>query len=97
IAEESGDQRTQRIDNASYACELTYDSLTPEAIRTAKARIIDTLGALVAGFFGDPCRIARNLAARMPDPGGATIIGTRMKTTPDMAAFVNATTARYTE
>src|SRR3972149_1941733 len=33
----------------------------------------------------------------MPNPDGATVIGTRMKTTPDMAAFVNATTARYVE
>ncbi|OGW86709.1 MAG: hypothetical protein A3K11_02165, partial [Nitrospirae bacterium RIFCSPLOWO2_12_FULL_63_8] len=47
--------------------------------------------------FGEPCRIARNLAAQLPHPDGATVIGTRIKTTPDMAAFVNATTARYVE
>ena len=60
-------------------------------------RIIDTLGALIGGFFGEPCRIARNLAAQAPDPAGATVIGTRMKTSPDMAAFTNATTSRYIE
>ena len=57
----------------------------------------DPLGALIGGFFGEPCRIVRGLAARMPDPHGATVIGTRMKTMPDMAAFANATTARYVE
>jgi 2-methylcitrate dehydratase len=32
-----------------------------------------------------------------PGPDGATVIGTRTKTTPDMAAFVNATAARHLE
>ncbi|MBI4189999.1 MAG: MmgE/PrpD family protein [Betaproteobacteria bacterium] len=81
----------------SYACDLNYDGLSPEAIRAAKVRVIDVLGALIGGFFGEPCRVTRNLAAQMPDPDGATVIGTRMKTTLDMAAFVNATTARYSE
>ena len=89
------DSIQQRL--TSYACDLNCDRLSPEAIHTAKVRVIDTLGALIGGFFGEPCSIARNLAARMPDPDGVTVIGTRMKTTPDMAAFVNATTARYPE
>src|SRR6185436_2483939 len=70
---------------------------TPEAILAAKVRIIDTLGALVAGFFCEPCRIARDLAAELPHEAGATIIGTRLKTRLDMAAFANATTARFME
>ena len=65
-----------------YACGLNYASLPTEVI---------------GGFFGDPSCVSRNLAAQMPSPDGATIIGTRMKSTPDMAAFVNATTARYVE
>ena len=80
-----------------YACNLDYDGLPPEAIHATKVRVIDTLGALIGGFFGEPCRVARDLAAHLPNPNGATVIGTRMKTTPDMAAFVNGTTARYAE
>ncbi len=80
-----------------YASELNYDRLTPEAIHAAKVRIIDTLGACIAGFFGVPCVIARNLAAVLPNPSGVTILGTRMKTMPDMAAFVNGITSRYPE
>ena len=60
-------------------------------------RVIDTLGALIGGFFGEASRIARDVAARMPQPAGATVIGTRLTTSPDMAAFVNGTTARYVE
>src|SRR3954470_10701695 len=89
------DSMQQRL--SRYAAEITYEKLTPEAIHIAKSRVIDTLGALVAGFFAEPCQIARNMAAQMPDANGVAIIGTRMKTTPDIAAFVNGTTARYPE
>ncbi len=93
---------TQPVDSiqerlASYACSLRYADLTPAAIHAAKVRVIDTLGSLMGGYDGEPCRLARNLAAQMPMPSGATIIGTRTKTTPDMAAFVNSTTSRYVE
>src|SRR3990172_4598805 len=81
---------------ADYAFGLRYDDIPAEAIHAAKVRIIDTLGALIAGFFAEPSRIARSIAAKMPSPG-ATIVGTRTKTTVDMAAFVNATTARFPE
>jgi len=80
-----------------YASEFRYDALTPEAIHAAKVRVIDTLGCLTGAFFGEPGSVARNLAAGLPQPDGATVIGTRMKTLPDIAAFVNATTARDSE
>ena len=89
------DRIRQRL--TDYACDLNYDRLSAEAIHTAKVRVIDTLGALIGGFFGPPSRIARSFAAQVPDPCGATVIGTRMKTTTDIGAFVNATTARYVE
>ena len=87
------DSLQQRL--VDYACGLNYEDLTPQAIAAAKLRIIDTLGGVVSGFFGEPCRIARTLAATMPNADGATVIGTRIKTAPDLAAFANATTARY--
>ena len=33
----------------------------------------------------------------MPNPRGASVIGTDLRTSPDLAAFVNGTTARYVE
>ena len=80
-----------------YALGLKYEALPREVVHAAKVRVIDTLGSLIGGFFGEPCRIARNVVARMPNPAGATIVGTRMKASPDMAAFVNGGTARYAE
>ncbi len=59
-----------------YASEFSYDALSPEAIHTAKVRFIDTMGCLIGAFSGEPGRIARNLAASLPKPHGATVIGT---------------------
>jgi len=98
-AERSAGMAVDRIQEriADYACGLRYDRLPPEVTHAAKLHVIDTLGALFGGFYGEPCRVARDLAARMPLPDGVTVVGTRMQTTPDMAAFVNATTSRYAE
>lgn len=82
---------------SGYAARLRYEDLDAETIHAAKVRTIDTLGALIGGFFGEPCRTAREIAARMPQLRGASVIGTRITTAPDVAAFVNGTTARYVE
>ena len=80
-----------------YTCSLKFEDLPPEVVHTTKLRVIDTLGSLIGGFYAEPCRIARNVAAAMPNADGATVIGTRMKTSPEMAAYVNGATARYVE
>jgi 2-methylcitrate dehydratase len=88
-----------RIQNAlsGYAARLSNDDIDEATAHAAKVRVIDTLGALIGGFDGEPCRIARQVAARMPQAGGATVIGTTLTTSADLAAFVNGTTARYVE
>ena len=82
---------------SGYAARLRYEDLGESTIHAAKVRVIDTLGALVGGFFGEASRAARDVAQRMPLPSGATVIGTQLVTSPDVAAFVNGTTARYVE
>ena len=85
-----------------YACGFDYGLIPPEAVLEAKLRIADTLGALMAGYSGEAAHIARELAGEMPVAAGAkgaTLIGTRTRTrtSPEMAAFVNAITARSAE
>lgn len=82
---------------SAFAAQLQYADLDQATVHAAKVRVIDTLGALIGGFFGDPCRSARDIAARIPQLSGATVIGTRIVSSPDIAAFANATTARYVE
>jgi 2-methylcitrate dehydratase len=79
---------------ARYASELTFGTLSKGALQTTKARVIDTTSALFGGYYTEPCRLARNLAYKVSQSDGSTIIGTRHRTTPDLAAFVNATTSR---
>jgi 2-methylcitrate dehydratase len=94
-ARDKTDATQQRL--LDYAYSLDYAALTPRAAHEATVRVIDTLAALAGGFDGEACVVARRMAARMPDAEGATVYGTTMKTTPDMAAFANATAARYVE
>jgi 2-methylcitrate dehydratase len=82
---------------SSYAAQLQYDAIDPDTRHQTTVRVIDTLGALIGGFFGEASRTARDVAASMPQSSGATVIGTRLSTSPDVAAFVNGTTARYVE
>ncbi|MGV6875642.1 MmgE/PrpD family protein [Pseudochelatococcus sp. B33] len=89
------DELQDRI--ASFASELTFEALAADDVEAAKTRIIDTFAATYTGFFSETARAARAYAAGLPAPGGATIIGTRERTSPELAAFVNATTSREAE
>jgi len=89
------DKLQERI--ANYACNLDYKDLPPEIIHAAKVRVIDTLGCLIGGFFAEPSQLARAVAAQVSSPMAATILGTREKSSPEMAAFANATAVRYAE
>jgi 2-methylcitrate dehydratase len=80
-----------------YAATITSERIPRAAVEAVQLRIIDTLGALIGGFCDEGCRMARALAAETPHANGATVIGTHTRTTLDLAAFVNATTARCTE
>lgn len=83
-----------------YACAFDYGRLSAPAIQEVKLRIADTLGALIAGQAGEAAHTARELVLQMAGPAGshgATVIGTRHKASPEMAAFVNAITARSAE
>ena len=82
---------------AAYAAGLATDSIPQATMHEAGVRIVDTFGALIGGFFDEPCRIARATAADMSTAAGASIVGTRTKVPPDVAAFVNGTTARSAE
>lgn len=95
----ASDRKLDRLQRrlADYSAALSYESLPASAVHAAKVRVIDTLAALAGGYDGEPCAIARRMAARTPMADGATVYGTAMRTTPEMAAFANGTAARYVE
>jgi len=81
---------------SAYAATLTHDAISPAALHQGKVRVIDTLGALLAGFDGESAHMARQIASP-PGRFGATIIGTDVRTSLEMAAFANAIAARSAE
>jgi 2-methylcitrate dehydratase len=76
---------------------ISYDAL-PESTRVdVRSRIIDTAAALLCGLNEPPCPQLRQFARAVYPAGGASIVGTPIRTQLEAAAFVNATTARVAE
>src|SRR5687767_6750790 len=80
---------------ADFACNLSYEDLTPEAIHEVKRRFIDSCGCAMGAWLSEPVKIARQLAALSSSDLGATVIGTGHQSTPELAAFANGTMFRY--
>ena len=78
---------------ADYALGLRYQDLEPATIERVKVHVIDALGCAVGALNERAVRICREIA--LPVPGSSTIIGTRHRTTPDLAAFANGAAVRY--
>jgi len=79
---------------AGYADRLRYSDLDAVTIEAVKSHLIDTLGCAVAAFDEKPVRICREVALA-GGRGGATVIGTGARVSPDLAAFANGGAARY--
>src|ERR1700682_4042904 len=80
---------------ADYARGLRFADLPAQAVHACKRRIADTLACGIAAFDAEPSRIARALALRAEPAGGARVLGTARRALPELAAFANATMARY--
>src|SRR5258708_18192529 len=78
---------------AAYAHGLRYDDLDAETIERVKSHIIDSFGCGLAAFDEKPVRICRDVA--LASRGGATVIGTKRRVAPDLAAFANDAAVRY--
>src|SRR5258708_28310689 len=79
---------------AGYADRLRYSDLDAATIEAVKSHLIDTLGCAVAACDEQPVRMCREVALA-GGRGGATVIGTGARVSPDLAAFANGGAARY--
>jgi len=78
-----------------YATALSSADLTPDAIHAVKRSVVDSIGCAYGTFNDEPLKAIRNLASQMSAVRPATIIGTEIKSVPDLAAFVNGGMIRY--
>jgi 2-methylcitrate dehydratase len=80
---------------ADYVVSVNYQDLPENVIHETKKRIIDSLGCAIGAFNAEPVKISRKVAESARDSLGATLFGTKTRTTPDLAAFVNGIMVRY--
>jgi 2-methylcitrate dehydratase len=78
---------------AAYAHALRYDDLDAATVERIKVHVIDTIGCGIGAFQERAVGICRDIALAVP--GSATIIGTRQRTTPDLASFANGAAFRF--
>ncbi|MFH1672468.1 MAG: MmgE/PrpD family protein, partial [Pseudomonadota bacterium] len=65
------------------------------ALHAVKRSLIDSIGCALGAFAAEPVKIARRLAASVSSSMPASLLGTYMRTSPEMAAFVNGIMVRY--
>ena len=87
------DQMLQKL--SDFATSLQYEQLSQETVYQSKRRIMDTFGCMIGAYHMEPSRIVRHYAMQSSGNPGATIFGTRYRTTPEAAALANGVLARY--
>ncbi|MGH2639603.1 MAG: MmgE/PrpD family protein, partial [Rhabdochlamydiaceae bacterium] len=84
----------QKLSN--YANSLRFKDLSGGTLlEEAKKRILDGLGCAIGAFDERPIRAARHVAEQNYPGRSSTILGTKSKTAPDIATFVNGAMIRY--
>jgi 2-methylcitrate dehydratase len=78
----------------SFATGLDFRDLSPAAIHAIKQRFIDTIGCALGAFSAEPAVITRRIASYVQSSFGAGILGTRIKSSVEMAAFANGAMIR---
>ena len=58
------DRTTEML--SAYACDLSYEDLSPEVVHQVKRTLVDTFGCAMGGYLSEPAKIARRLAGASP-------------------------------
>ena len=73
-----------------FTLETKFDVLSQPTIEACKSRLLDTIGCLAGGFNHPVFIAARDFSERFKMETSATILGTNVSASPDMAAFANS-------
>jgi 2-methylcitrate dehydratase len=80
---------------AEWTSRLSFKNLPETVVHEVKRRVIDSMACALGAFASEPGRIARETALAVRLESGATVIGTRGKSMPDLVTFANDTLVRY--
>jgi len=84
-------------DLAKFVSDLRFDQLSPEVVSEAKTRVIDALGAIIAGSQTTIGRMLTGLAQDTTEGARATILPWGKKADVLLAALVNSSVAHCAE
>jgi 2-methylcitrate dehydratase len=83
----------ERLAQRSLAAK--FEDLSPQVVHEVKRRVLDSIGCALGAWTSRPARVTRAVAQAVTVPGGASLLGSRHRTTPDLAAFSNGALVRY--
>jgi 2-methylcitrate dehydratase len=79
---------------ARYATSVSWTELPHETVHEVKRRVLDSIGAAVAGFEEDAPTAARAYVGGHPAPRGAGVWGAAQRADAERAGFANAVAVR---
>lgn len=80
---------------ADWAQAVSFDRLGEKTVHEVKRRVLDSIGTALGAWTSRPAKVTRSIAQATPSAGGASILGSNQRTTPDLAAFTNGALVRY--
>jgi 2-methylcitrate dehydratase len=80
---------------ADWAQAVSYDGLSDATRHEVKRRILDSIGCALGAWKSRPGKVARGIAQSVSVSNGASLFGSKHKTTEDLATFANGALVRY--
>lgn len=87
------DKTTRAI--AQYAASHRFEDLSPASVHAAIRHHLDGIGCAAGAFVTEPARIARRIAGAVEQRDGCSVYGLAARSTPEYAAFANASMVRH--
>lgn len=81
----------------AYASSFSESKLTNPILESLGDVMVDTIGALIAGFESEPARISARVAKQSQSQLKSTVYGYGVTTTPELAAFANCSMLRHND
>lgn len=88
----SYDKTMERL--VAFAEGASYDALSADVVHVCKQRVIDTFASALGAFDNPTSAMAHAVAARSRTDNPATVWGSTIKTTPELAGFANGVMTR---
>jgi len=77
-----------------FTAAYSSADLKPPVMQATLHHLVDSIGVAIVGTTAEPARIATNLARAARLDTGATVFGSSIRTSPDIAAFANTIMVR---